>query len=134
MVWPLHLHPRMRNLTLSSLLVTGALVAPAHADRKDIVSSTAVRGGSPTTGDVAITGRAPRTHVFLEASEVAAEVRPYSSAIERCYLDRLGDVRRAGRLDLRFVIGRDGHVVSLGATAPGLPERTVERMASCMRE
>ena len=70
----------------------------------------------------------------LEASEVAAEVRPYAPDIERCYLDRLDDVRHAGRLALTFVIGRDGHVVSLDAAAPGLPARTVHQMAACIRE
>src|SRR5207248_2075962 len=114
----------MRNLALSSWLLIGALVAPARADRKDIVKP------SESTGSPA----AARDAVFLEASEVAADVRAYSPAIERCYLDRLGDVRRAGRLDLRFVIGRDGHVVSLGATAPGLPSRTVQRVSSCIRD
>ena len=142
-VWALHLQAAMRNLALSSLLVTAALVVPAHADRKDIKServaavtgAAAERSGAQlSTGQLGITGRPARKDVFLDASEVFAEVRPYSPAIERCYLDRLGDVRRAGRLDLTFVIGRDGHVVSLGATAPGLPARTVERVSSCIRE
>src|SRR6185295_498063 len=102
MVWALHIQGTMRNLALSSLLVTTALVAPAHADRKDIKServaaataSGAERGGaSLSTGELGITGRPVRRDVFLEASEVAAEVRPYSPAIERCYLDRLDDVR-----------------------------------------
>ncbi|HEY6179374.1 MAG TPA: hypothetical protein VIX73_33195 [Kofleriaceae bacterium] len=131
----------MRNLALSSLLVTAALVAPAHADRKDIkadrvaaaTAGTERTGAQLSTGRLDITGPA-RKDVFLEASEVAAEVRPYSPAIERCYLERLGDVRHAGRLDLTFVIGRDGHVVSLGAKAPGLPARTVERVSSCIHE
>src|SRR5262245_3850150 len=104
----------MRNLALSSLLVIGALVAPAHAERKTRVTSL-------TTGELGITGRGERKEAFLEAREVATEVRTYSEDIQRCYLDRLGDVRRAGKLDLTFVIGRDGHVVSLHADAPGLP-------------
>jgi hypothetical protein len=103
------------------------------------VLSEAVRtergAGSLTTGELGLTGvRGARKDAFLEASEVAAEVRPYAPDIERCYLDRLGDVRRAGRLDLTFVIGRDGHVVSLDAAAPGLPARTVRQVAACIRE
>ncbi len=90
---------------------------------------------SLTTGELGLTGtRAARKDAFLEASEVAAEVRPYAPDIERCYLDRLGDVHRAGRLDLTFVIGRDGHVVSLDAAAPGLPARTAHQVAACIRE
>jgi hypothetical protein len=133
----------MRNLALSTVLAAAALATPARADRKDIVASTdrvaavsaPARGDrAQLTGELGITGRAPRAAAFLEAREVAAEVRPYAPEIERCYLDRLDDVRLAGRLDLTFVIGRDGHIVSLHTTAPGLPSRTVERMASCIRE
>jgi hypothetical protein len=141
MVWALHLQATMRNLALSSMLVTAALVAPAHAgkdksERVATVTRTAAERSDAqlSTGSLGITGRPARKDVFLEASEVAAEVRPYSPEIARCYLDRLDDVRRAGRLDLTFVIGRDGHVVSLGAKAPGLPSRTVERVSSCIRE
>src|SRR5678815_4522901 len=104
MVWALHLQATMRNLALSSLLVTAAIVAPAHAgkdksERVAVVTRAAAErsGAQLSTGSLGITGRPVRNDVFLEASEVAAEVRPYSPAIERCYLDRLGDVRRAGR-------------------------------------
>lgn len=134
-------------LSLGSWLVVGVLVAPAQADHKELARSSdrvaaraAARterdGTSLTTGDVRFTGpsRAARKDAFLEAGEVAAEVRPYAPAIERCYVDRLGDVRRAGRLDLTFVIGRDGYVVSLAAAAPGLPARTARKVESCIRE
>jgi len=133
----------MRNLALITVLACAALAAPARADRKDIIASTdrvaAVRAPArgdraQLTGELGITGAAPRSEAFLEAREVAAEVRPYAAEIERCYLDRLDDVRRAGRLDLTFVIGRDGRIVSLHTAAPGLPSRTVERMAACIRE
>lgn len=97
----------MRNLAVSSVLLVSALVAPARAAHEDR---------------------------FLDAREVAAEVRPYAPAIERCYLDRIGDVERAGRLDLTIVIGRDGHVVSLDAVAPGLPRGTVQQVTACIRE
>jgi hypothetical protein len=134
--------------SLASLLMLGALAAPARAEHKDAAqpreriaaaAAAAVRtergAGSLTTGEVGLTGvHAARNAVVLEASEVAAEVRPYAPDIERCYLDRLDDVRHAGRLALTFVIGRDGHVVSLDAAAPGLPARTVHQMAACIRE
>lgn len=133
----------MRKLALVTVLGSAALAAPASADPNPAVASTdrvaAVGGAAHTdraalTGEHGITGRAPRTDAFLEAREVAAEVRPYAPEIERCYLDRLDDVRHAGRLDLTFVIGRDGRIVSLHTAAPGLPARTVERMAACIRE
>lgn len=134
--------------SLASLLMLGALAAPARAEHKDAAqpreriataAAAAVRtergAGSLTTGEVGLTGvRSARNAAVLEASEVAAEVRPYAPDIERCYLDRLDDIHHAGRLALTFVISRDGHVVSLDAAAPGLPTRTVHQMAACIRE
>lgn len=158
MVWRVQLSAYMRISTspvrlassgsLASLLTLGLLAAPAWAEHKDAarsrerVAATAAeavrpeRGaGSLSTGEVGLTGvRAARKDASLEASEIATEVRPYAPDIERCYLDRLDDVRHAGRLALTFVIGRDGHVVSLDAAAPGLPGRTVHQMAACIRD
>jgi hypothetical protein len=136
----------MRTLALSSVLVLGALVAPARADREELVSSpeqgaTATAraertGASLTTGNLSFTGqtRTTRKAPFLSAGEVAAEVRPYAPEIERCYLERLDDRRQAGHLHLTFVIGRDGTVVSIAAAAPGLPARAAHRVESCIRE
>lgn len=138
----------VRLASFGSLLVLGALATPARAEHKDAgkprdrVAAAATetvrgeRGGtSLTTGELGLTGsRAARKAAFLEARDIAAEVRPYAPDIERCYLDRLDDVRRAGRLDLTFVIGRDGYVVSLDASAPGLPSRAVHQVATCIRE
>jgi hypothetical protein len=136
----------MRILALSSLLVLGALTTPARADRKDLskspeqVATLAPRtehlGASLATGKLGLTGstRAARNDLFLSAAEVAAEVRRYAPDIEQCYLERLGDPRRAGHLDLTFVIGRDGHVVSVAAAAPALATRTAHQVESCIRE
>jgi hypothetical protein len=71
---------------------------------------------------------------FLEPGEVTTDVAPYAPAIERCYLGHLVDVRRAGKLDLTLVIGRDGYVVSLTAAAPSLPARSAREVQSCIRE
>ena len=136
----------MKISALSSLFVLAASAAPAGADRKEIVMPAehitvraAVRSErSPAalaTGELGLTGaRRERRDAFLDAREVAAEVRPYAPDIERCYVERLDDVRRAGRLDLTLVIGRDGYLVSLDAAAPGLPARTVRTLALCIRE
>src|SRR5262245_31024163 len=131
----------MRTSALFSLLVIGVLVAPAWADRKELIKSTqlatlAPRSDAPVTGKLGLTGstRARASDRFLSAGEVAAEVRPYAPEIERCYLERLADVHRAGHLDLTFVIGRDGYVVSVTAAASSLPTRTAHRVESCIRE
>jgi hypothetical protein len=137
------------SASLASLLVLGALAAPARAEHKDAarprerVAATAAvrteRGASLATGELGLTGgRGARNGAgkgaFLEPTEVAAEVRPYALDIERCYLDRLDDIHHAGKLDVMFVIGRDGHVVSLDIAAPSLPARNVVQMAACIRE
>jgi hypothetical protein len=139
------------SASLASLLVLGALAAPARAEHKDAArprervaaaAAAAVhadRGGALTTGELGLTGvRGARNGAgkgaFLEPTEVAAEVRPYAPDIERCYLDRLDDIHHAGKLDVMFVIGRDGHVVSLDIAAPSLPARNVVQMAACIRE
>lgn len=133
---------------LVSVIALGVLVAPARAehktdkprDRVAAAAAAAVRADRPSptllaTGELGLTGERPvRKDVFLEATEISAEVRPYGADIERCYLERLSDVRRAGRLALTFVIGRDGYVVSLDASAPGLPARTVKQVSACIRE
>lgn len=130
----------MRISALSSVFLIGALAAPAHADRKPperVATIAPARAGRPAaiSGDLGITGaRGARPDPFLSAREIAAEVRPYAPDIERCYLDHLEDVRHAGRLDLTFVIGRDGHVVSLAAVAPSLPARSARKVESCIRE
>ncbi|TMQ02557.1 MAG: AgmX/PglI C-terminal domain-containing protein [Deltaproteobacteria bacterium] len=136
----------MRTSALSPLLVLGALVAPARADHKEPVKApeqvaTALpsgRGAAPVasvTGDLGITGARPaRKDPFLSAREVATEVRAYAPDIERCYLAHLDDVRRAGHLDLTFVIGRDGAIASLKAAAPTLPARAARKVESCIRE
>jgi hypothetical protein len=133
----------MRTTALTSLLVIGALVvpaaAPAQADRKQIVQSPSAgpvaAPRSALTGELRLTGTTrARKDPFLSPAEVAAEVRPYAPEIERCYLERLDDTRRAGHLDLTFVIGRDGYVVSLVAAAQGLSSRTTHQIESCIRE
>jgi hypothetical protein len=87
------------------------------------------------TGELRLTGTTrARKDPFLSPAEVAAEVRPYAPEIERCYLERLDDPRRAGHLDLTFVIGRDGYVVSLAAAAKALSSRTAHQVESCIRD
>ncbi|HMG53541.1 MAG TPA: hypothetical protein VK601_08660 [Kofleriaceae bacterium] len=122
--------------SLTSLLVVGVLGAPAHAEPERVAAATVPAGASLSTGELRLTGaaRSARKDAFLDARAVAAEVRPYAPEIERCYVDHLDDVRRAGRLDLTLVIGRDGYLVSLAASAPGLPSRAANRVVSCIRD
>ncbi|HEX7837036.1 MAG TPA: AgmX/PglI C-terminal domain-containing protein [Kofleriaceae bacterium] len=110
------------SLTTGDLRFTGAARRewPERSDRPE----------SPEPGD----RPAPAPGSFLAARDVAAEVRPYAPEIERCYLERLGDPRRAGHLDLRFVIASGGAVVSLSAAAPGLPAKTARQVESCIRQ
>jgi hypothetical protein len=136
----------MRISVLSSLLLLGALVGSAHADRKDrppagpAVATLGPARGDRTpalsTGDLALTGpaRQARPQPFLTAGEITAQVAPHAPDIERCYLDRLGDARHGGHLDLTLVIARDGSVLSLKAAASGLPVKTAHKVEACIRE
>ncbi|HEU4731857.1 MAG TPA: hypothetical protein VFT22_28375 [Kofleriaceae bacterium] len=135
----------MRTSVLSSLLLLGVLVGPAHADRKNPASSVPTvatlgptnHADALTTGDRALTGpagsRTAGRATYLTASEIAAQVAPYSPEIERCYLERAGEVKRTGRLDLTVMIARDGVVTSVRAAAPGLPANAARRIEACVR-
>jgi hypothetical protein len=69
----------------------------------------------------------------LTASDVFALVAPHGPEIERCYMDAVGESRRGGRLDLRFVIARDGEVLALHAAASTLPARMLRNVETCIR-
>lgn len=126
------------------------MVGSAAAERRDNIArssepaslaSTAPRaggGGRDTAvggGESRLTPPARgRLEPHLEAAEITAEVRPYGPAIERCYLARLGETRRAGKLDLKLLISRDGSVVSVTVTADGLSARAARKASACIRE
>jgi hypothetical protein len=132
----------MRISALLPVFLIGALAAPARADHPSservatLAPAHAERTGGGSIGDArGITSARPaRPDPFLSAREVAAEVRPYAPDIERCYLEHLDDVRHAGHLDLTFVIGRDGTIVSLTAAARSLPGRSARKVEACIRD
>jgi hypothetical protein len=139
----------MRTSALSSLFLLGGLIGSAHADRKadaHTSPSVATLGPAPgdhvvrspglTTGDLPLTGllRPARAEPDLTAGEINRHVAPHAPQIERCYLERLGEFRHGGRLELTLVIARDGNVLSLRASASGLPAKTVRKVEACIRE
>lgn len=139
-------------LGLTAVLVTGGMtgmVGSATAERRDLSRSTeppplasvagrAGAGGRDTAASAVEPRLAPpargRLEAYLEPGEITAEVRPYGPAIERCYLARLGETRRAGKLDLKLLIGRDGSVVSVTVSAEGLSARAARKASACIRE
>jgi hypothetical protein len=80
-----------------------------------------------------LAGAQPKPPTHLEATEVAAQVKPVVSDIERCYLDAVGDLRGAGHLQLAFAIHRTGLLDSVDVTAPGVPARTAHKIDACVR-
>jgi hypothetical protein len=137
----------MQISALSSFLLLVAFVGAAHADRKDRSAfrpavatlggdRTTGRGSALSTGDLALTGpaRAARPASSLTAREITAQVAPHAPEIERCYLDRLGNARRGGKLDLTVVIARDGSVQSLRAASLGLPATAAHKVEACIHE
>jgi hypothetical protein len=135
----------MRTSVFSGLLLLGALVGSAHADRKapptsaSTVATLGPTNTTLTTGDRALTGSAGSTsaaqrEAYLTAREISTQVSPYAAEIEHCYLERAGNVKRTGRLDLTVMIARDGVVQAVRTATPGLPAHTARRVEACIRD
>jgi len=142
--------------------VLGTLVTAAHADRNKPVVATRqlaalvdpAKQPAPTLsrGDIGLTattqlvrsaqpeGTLPaaptapaRLERYLTTGDVSEIIAQRGAEIEHCYIDALGAARRGGRLDLMFVIARDGHVVSLDSAAPGVPVVAAHHLHKCLR-
>jgi hypothetical protein len=161
MVRPLQSSTRMRTSalsipTLAAVLALGVLHGAVHAEPRTGGRTALHASTGALTGAIAITGttrtgvagvaageltsardsvapRPPRKQAHLSASDVAALVAPHGPAIERCYLDAVGGVRRTSQLDLMFVIARQGHVLSVDIGAPAASPLAVDAMVRCIR-
>ena len=150
----------MRITALSGVLaigVLGGLATAAHADRNKPLVATRqlaaladpakqpapavspgglsatthlVRSAQPAGDATAAPARPER---YLTTSDVSEVVAQRAAEIEQCYVDALGAARRGGRLDLMFIIARDGHVVSLDSAAPGVPVVAAHQLHKCLR-
>jgi hypothetical protein len=136
---------------LATPLIVRALERPAQAQPKDPAAAQIIAlisasrpalsvaaplielgvAAAPPVGHGA--GARPK-QPFLDAHEVTALVTPHALAIERCYLGEIGALARTTRLDLTLVIARDGHVLSAGTAATGLPVRVARKVSGCVRE
>jgi hypothetical protein len=148
----------MRITALSGVLaigVLGGLTQAAHADRNKPLASRQLaalvdpaKQPAPalTRGDIGLTatthlvrgaqpdGAPPaRLQRDLSTGDVSEVVAQRGAEIEHCYVDALGAARRGGRLDLMFIIARDGHVVSLDSAAPGVPAVAAHQLHKCLR-
>ncbi|HZJ65750.1 MAG TPA: hypothetical protein VFD36_19705 [Kofleriaceae bacterium] len=152
----------MRITALSGVLaisMLGGLTTAAHADRSKPVVATRqlaalvdpAKNPAPalTRGDLGLTAtthlvRTPqpdgadpappaRLERYLTTGDVSEIIAQRGAEIEHCYVDALGAARRGGRLDLMFVIARDGHVVSLDSAAPGVPVVAAHHLHKCLR-
>ena len=139
--------------------VLGTLTTAAHADRNKPVVATRqlaalvdpAKQPAPTLsrGDIGLTATtqlvrtappdgaasAAPAHLerYLTTGDVSEVVAQRGAEIEHCYVDALGAARRGGRLDLMFIIARDGHVVSLDSAAPGVPVVAAHQLHKCLR-
>jgi hypothetical protein len=148
-------------MRISSVLALGilGLATTAHADRtKPLVASQQLAAlvdpsqtpaPTLTKGEIGLTATthlvrpaavrhdseaAPqRLARYLTTGDVTDVVASRASDIERCYITALGASRSGGRLDLMFIIARDGHIVSLDSAAPGLPTVASHRLHKCLR-
>lgn len=104
------------------------LVVAGFGRSVQAAESTAPTPGAPSAPDAG--------KDFLVSREITAVVAPHLSEIKRCYLEAAvpSEPRGSARLELRFVIGREGWVRSVSATVPGLPAKPTHKLAACMRE
>jgi hypothetical protein len=69
----------------------------------------------------------------LHASEVAEQMRFYTTDINECYLTATRDVKGAGKLEIKLEIHRTGKLDAIDVTTPGLSARTSKRVADCVK-
>jgi hypothetical protein len=69
----------------------------------------------------------------LEASEVADQMRFYTTDINKCYLDAAGQVRGAGKLEIKLAIHRTGKLDGIDVATPGLPARAAKKISECVK-
>ena len=139
----------MRISALSSTLLLGtlgALTTPAHAAPKaSHTAANQVAAVTPSredharpqlsTGELPLTGKASAApaDAYLSAREISDLVAPHAPEIHQCYVDGIGAAQKSSRLDLTFMIARDGTVLSLTAAAVGVPAKAVHKIEDCIR-
>ena len=110
--------------------LSGALGITGAARAEEPTTVAAIRDVDPLTRLAPpVVPREP----YLAAADISALVAPHGAQIERCYVEAIGDLRRAGRLDLTFAIARQGTVLSVKATAPGLAGKSLRKLEGCVR-
>lgn len=70
----------------------------------------------------------------LSAQDVEAQLKPVSSQIESCYLERTADVHGAGHLDLVLTVSRHGILENLAVKTPGLSPKLAKQIDGCVRQ
>src|SRR6188474_1821208 len=98
----------MRNTALTFALL-GSLTGTAAASPSGARTEEAA-GAVPA-----------RRERYLSSDAVEALVAPHAPDVARCYVASVDESRRGGRLELTFVIGRQGDVRSLRAVQSGVP-------------
>jgi len=82
---------------------------------------------------VTTTAAADPKSVSLSLADVNAQLAPLSADIEHCYLDRTGEIRGAGQLQLVLGVTRKGAVESLAVKTPGIAPKLAKQIDGCIR-
>lgn len=69
----------------------------------------------------------------LDASEVAAQMRFYTTDINDCYLATARHIKGAGKLEIKLEIHRTGQLDAIDVKTPGLPARASKQIATCVK-
>ena len=82
---------------------------------------------------IGMTGAASADDRALTSQDVQAKLRPMSSDIERCYLDRTTDVRGAGHLALVLTVSKHGILEQVTVQTPGIAPKIAKQVDGCIR-
>lgn len=110
----------MRPTVLALALVLSSTPAFAHPTAKAVTAQAPAAPKAET----------PRT---LEPGEVSDRLRVVEAELGACYLGTVGELRGAGRLELRLDIHRTGAIDAIDVATPGLPERLWKKIDTCVR-
>src|SRR5262249_8731041 len=103
------------------------VVRPLHSTRSMKVTIVALYAL------IAVPAIASADSRTLEVGEVAAQMKPFGEAINKCYLDAAADVKGAGKLEITLSIHRTGKLDAIDVSTPGLPKPRATKIATCVK-
>ena len=83
---------------------------------------------------LAMAGPALADDRALSTADVQQALKPVSSEIERCYIDRTAQIQGAGHLAIVLTVDRHGILEHVTVNTPGLPTKLAEKIDGCVKK